>query len=579
MKFFTTFFLVLLTGNLLFSQNPNRIGKDYAYLFYVSDFRNSVWNDLPETKEEAEILAKELTTNFGFQVELIGNASKEEIENKMLEINSKKYSDKDQVLLFFSTHGYYNQTTDRGFLIPVDGKSSKEDPLSKSWLSYDDLGYYATMNPCSHLLVALDACYSGAFGDRWKGVPKGLPWDEEDDCIKQQKNSLSFEGRFYFTSGSKYERTPSNSKFVKRWLNTLRSSKEMISTSDLRLEFNSIESPKPEGGTFSSKHQPGSDFLFLKKNACVSEMSNNKEAEDNADWKNVEAEMSQEKLLNHFQQFPGCSHEQIILSLLKKDAVELEPEDGAVKVNERRLNTEMVFVSGGTFTMGSNKGDKDEKPPHQVSVESFYIDKYEVTNSQYATFLNQIGKYRSLWINLKGSYENEKCRIIKKGKKYLVEQGYENYPVLFVSWYGAMEYAKFYNLRLPTEAEWEFAAREGNKNEGFIFSGSDTPSKVAWFTKNTKNNGTKKVGLKNPNALGIYDMSGNVWEWCLDGKRKYKSKPEKAPMGSKPSSNTEAVFRGGSYHVEDTHCRVTNRGGSLPMHHYEYIGFRCVESK
>jgi formylglycine-generating enzyme required for sulfatase activity len=210
----------------------------------------------------------------------------------------------------------------------------------------------------------------------------------------------------------------------------------------------------------------------------------------------------------------------------------------------------MVYVEGGWLEMGSNDGESDEKPVHRVYVDGFYIDKTEVTQAEYEKVMG----------TNPSSFKCSTC------------------PVENVSWNDAVEYAKKVGKRLPTEAEWEYAARGGNKSKAFKYSGSNSLDEVGWYDSNSENK-THPVGTKQPNELGIYDMSGNVWEWCLDwyGENYYGTSPDKNPQG--PSSGTYRVLRGGSWYSNDVSCRLTNRIRYNPDLRNINIGFRCVENK
>lgn len=217
---------------------------------------------------------------------------------------------------------------------------------------------------------------------------------------------------------------------------------------------------------------------------------------------------------------------------------------------------EMVFVQGGTFWMGcSNEQqgscDSDESPLHQVTVSSFNIGKYEVTQAQ--------------WKLIMGSNPST-----FKG---------DNLPVENVSWDDAQEFIARLNAatgkqyRLPTEAEWEYAARGGNKSQNYKYSGSHNLNNVAWFTDNSSSQ-THSVGAKLPNELGIYDMSGNVWEWCSDWKGTYPASPQQDPMGA--SSGSYRVIRGGSWSNIAARCRVSNRDNGGPGDRIGDLGFRVA---
>lgn len=239
---------------------------------------------------------------------------------------------------------------------------------------------------------------------------------------------------------------------------------------------------------------------------------------------------------------------------------------------------DMVFVEGGTFTMGSIYGEDDERPVYKVTLCDFYISKYEVTQQEWVEIMGYNPSY------LKG----------------------DNLPVDKVNWYEAVEYCNKRSLkeglspcytinsnnvscdfnangyRLPTEAEWEFAARGGIKSQGFNYSGSNRISLVAWHTHNSDNK-IHEVGRKQPNELGIYDMSGNAWEWCWDW---YDEEyPEssltdpRGPSSGKLGSITRRVLRGGSRYNIIRDCRVTCRAWNIPDREGEPdMGFRVVVS-
>lgn len=245
----------------------------------------------------------------------------------------------------------------------------------------------------------------------------------------------------------------------------------------------------------------------------------------------------------------------------------------------------MVFVEGGSFKMGSESGESDGKPVHTVELSDFYISKYEVTNAEYAKFLNAYGSAEVKQGEHKGQrmIAEDVWGIKEAGNTFKAQSGYENHPVVRVTWYGANEYCKFYNARLPTEAQWEYAARGGKKSKGYKYSGSDGIKAVAWYDGNSgalgrsrKNYGTHAVGGKQANELGLYDMTGNVWEWCSDwySSTYYSGSPTKNPENT--TKATYCVIRGGSwlYYAED--CRSANRNGHAPSHYNYIIGFRVV---
>ena len=217
----------------------------------------------------------------------------------------------------------------------------------------------------------------------------------------------------------------------------------------------------------------------------------------------------------------------------------------------------MIAVEGGTFQMGatSEQGSDaydSEKPVHSVTLSDYYIGETEVT--------------QELWTAVMGNNPSW-------------YSGNPQRPVEQVSWNACQEFIKKLNqltgknFRLPTEAEWEYAARGGKKSKGYKYSGSNTIDDVAWY-KNNSGSKTHDVKTKQANELGIYDMSGNVWEWCQDWYGSYSSSSQANPTG--PSSGSSRVLRGGSWGGNARDCRVSNRGSNFPDSRNNYNGFRLV---
>ncbi len=247
-----------------------------------------------------------------------------------------------------------------------------------------------------------------------------------------------------------------------------------------------------------------------------------------------------------------------------------------------------VLIKGGTFSMGSQRGDEDEEPVHQISISGFLMDTYEVTNDRYAKFLNSIPENERYkipsYIDLSKKDNGIELRI----KPFIVKTGLNSHPVVYVSWYGAKAFAKWANKRLPTEAEWEFAASGGSR---MIYSWGSV------FNKNILNcmkldndiylnsmfnffggRGTIPVGMFIPNINKLYDMSGNVWEWCEDWyhPKYYHQSPPRNPRG--PVSGDQKILRGGSWSLWDAkNFRCAERFFSKPNYMSYNVGFRCVK--
>ncbi len=222
-----------------------------------------------------------------------------------------------------------------------------------------------------------------------------------------------------------------------------------------------------------------------------------------------------------------------------------------------RLISNMVYVEGGTFTMGatSEQGSdayNNEKPAHSVTLSNYYIGKYEVTQAEWKAVMGSNPSYF---------------------------EGSDNLPVEQVSWNDCQTFITKLNtltgknFRLPTEAEWEYAARGGSKRQGYKYAGSDNLDDVAWYTINSGST-THAVGTKQPNELGLYDMSGNVYEWCSDWFGSYSSSSQTNPTGA--SSGSNRVRRGGCWILNAWDCRVSYRVYNSPDSWSSLLGLRLA---
>ena len=235
-----------------------------------------------------------------------------------------------------------------------------------------------------------------------------------------------------------------------------------------------------------------------------------------------------------------------------------ESEDSNQTFTVNGVSFDMIAVEGGTFTMGATAEQasdaySDEKPTHQVTLSSYYIGKTEVT--------------QELWQAVMGSNPS----------------GFSgaNLPVEKVSWEDCQIFIAILNeltgkyFRLPTEAEWEYAARGGSKSQGYKYSGSNTVDDVAWYPSNSSSK-THPVATKAPNELGIYDMSGNVLEWCRDwySSSYYSSSSQYNPTG--PASGSRRVYRGGSWGSSARLCRVSYRDYNGPSYRFYNLGLRLA---
>ena len=240
---------------------------------------------------------------------------------------------------------------------------------------------------------------------------------------------------------------------------------------------------------------------------------------------------------------------------VKRVTTEASYSNGTLTVNG--IKYDMVWVEGGTFRMGatSEQGSDEwetNKPVHSVTLSGYYIGKTEVT--------------QALWKAVMGSNP--------------IPFDGDNWPVQMVSWNDCQEFIRKLNaltgqnFRLPTEAEWEFACRGGNNSRGYKYSGSNYIDNVAWYDGNSGKK-THPVATKLPNELGIYDMSGNVWEWCYDCFAFYSSSAVTNPKETyRGYTGSERVFRGGESYDDARKCRSSYRGSNVPDYRFFGHGLR-----
>ena len=254
----------------------------------------------------------------------------------------------------------------------------------------------------------------------------------------------------------------------------------------------------------------------------------------------------------------------LIDHLLSGDEFPPDEDEEMEEITVGGVTFYMIPVQGGTFTMGATPEQGTdpidrERPAHQVTLASFHIGETEVT--------------QALWQAVMGSNPS----AFQSPQQPVEQVSWEDCQAFIV----ALNQLTGRTFRLPTEAEWEFAARGGNLSMGYKYAGSDDPVSVAWYSYNdswemrgTGYRGPHPVGTRNPNELGLFDMSGNVHEWCQDWFGNYSSEPQVDPMG--PSTGSARVYRGGSWYFDEWFCRVSFRNGVSPTYHSYGIGLRLA---
>ncbi len=650
--------LLLLAGA---SSTPpeKRAGKDYAVFFYVTSFQPG-WQALPDTKAEAEALKTVLETSYGFETKLVPNPTRQQIYDEIAAWN-QRLTPNDQVLFFFSMHGYYDPGSELGYLVAADGLY--RDEYYTTWLDYNSLRPYFARCKAKHVLVALDACYSGSFGNIER-APDHPAYDEGQDCQTQIDATFQYAARQYLCAGNKESKTPGKSLFAAKLLETLRQGSTdadgILHFDDIAYALGKVRKPEPVHGAFAG-HDPGGEFVFVRKNACARQPDRDGDtvpdaldqcpdtwgsqasgcppegpkgddtARDLAAWKTAKQQNTETAYRDYLRQFPQGEFKDLAnqaLRTFEADAARRRDEtawevateknstegykkyladypnglhrseaEAKIKASDPRENAvqpdNFVFVKGGTFQMGSNEND-DEKPVHSVTVSDFYLSKYEVTVAEFKAFINATRyktdaekKGKSLVFTTDWKEQNGvNWKYDPRGN--LRPSGEYNHPVSHVSWNDAVAYAEWLSkktgrpYRLPTEAEWEYAA-SGGSNAHTKWAGTSEENSLTRYANADGNKDgyalTAPVGSLQANSLGLYDMSGNVWEWCSDwyGSDYYKSSSSSNPSG--PGSGTSRVLRGGSWDSAPQDCRVAYRGHDLPGLRDGITGFRLARAK
>jgi formylglycine-generating enzyme required for sulfatase activity len=286
-----------------------------------------------------------------------------------------------------------------------------------------------------------------------------------------------------------------------------------------------------------------------------------------------------------------------IFSVMAAD--DTDGEAGKGLKTDPGTKTEMVQVEGGTFTMGS------EKNPQKVKLDSFLIGKYPVTVGDFRRFVKSAGyvtvpeKEGGATVKVPGERKPVQKADASWKNPYITQK--ENHPVVCVSWFDALEYCNWLSekeglkkcytakdkevtcdfkadgYRLATDAEWEYAAKGGNKSKGYRYSGSDKPDEAGWYNVNAKGS-THPVGEKKANELGVYDMSGNVWEFCWSWPGKYPKKEVLVNPTAPPKTHKNRIMRSGSWATNAGHITCTKVGHWKPEKGSNEIGFRVVRS-
>jgi len=278
--------------------------------------------------------------------------------------------------------------------------------------------------------------------------------------------------------------------------------------------------------------------------------------------------------------------------IIADDGVTDEPTPSKIRQKD---GMKMRLIPAGEFSMGDHHdvGWDDEKPVHTVYLDAYYIDETEVTNKQYCAFLNDYGKNEDAAGHELLDTDDEDCLIEKVEDTYKPRVGYEKHPVIEVSWYGAAAYAQWAGARLPTEAQWEKAARGGLVGKKYPWGDTITHDDANYFGTGGKDkwDRTSPVGSFPANGYGLFDMAGNVYEWCADEYEEgyYSNSPKNNPKGpgidltlkdkdfTSVKASTSCVLRGGSWSLSTNDLRCACRRLNSAYDADCLVGFRCSQ--
>ena len=457
-----------------------------------------------------------------------------------LEKVMKAYQGEARAIVYYSGHGMPSEDANHAYLLPVDGDSR----LAESGLSTELLYKQLSLMPSKGTIVLLDACFSGARRDgQMLASNRGVAIKVKEETISG--NMVVFSAAQGDETAYPYEEKK-HGLFTYFLLSALQESGGRISLGTLSDQVTKmvsrrsiVENDKGQTPTVRSSSTSSGWRNWMFANSAA------KRYETLASTTNAGTQ----------KQTATANTQQLVPKDTPSNATTSDESRKVISVGN--VSFTMIRVDGGTFTMGatSEQGSDAynwEKPVHQVTLSPYYIEETEVT--------------QSLWEAVMGSNPSN-----FEGAKRPVEN---------VSWDDCQDFIRKlnqktgHNFRLPTEAEWEYAARGGKKNQRYYkYSGSNNLSEVAWYKDNSGSK-THDVKTKQANELGLYDMSGNVWEWCQDWYGSYSSSSQTNPTG--PSSGSARVYRGGSWHDFAKSCRVSLRSGRTPDFRHYYLGLRLA---
>ena len=599
----------------------------YALVIGNGNYTNG-WDPLPGALQDVKEVAETLKTH-DFNVTLKTNLTTDEFNEAFLTFVLEHGADENNRLLFYyAGHGYtlpLANEQERGYLVMVDAPDPDTDKLGfvRESINMETLVGESKAILARHVLFLFDSCFSGTIlNARDRVRPESI------------SDNIRHPVRQFITAGRAHEPVPDRSVFKTAFLDIIegRATEPFrdgyITGEELGLYLkNQVpiynEAQHPQYGKIRDPKLDKGDFVFVLPQRNTDELptlatlhitSTPRGATVYLDGApigktplrsyEIDTGVRREKQVDIGVELAGYKSRVKSVTLtggqnLPWD-VTLEPVLAPMIIGQD--GAEMVLIPAGEYQMGSDDSDAndDEKPVHTVYVDAFYMDTYEVTNAQFKVFVDANPQWRK--DQILDAYHNGDYLKYWNGDSY--PSGSGNDPVVYVTWYAAMAYAQWAGKRLPTEAEWEKAARGGL--DGKIYPwGNSAPDgtqcnfadvtlanfNIDWiiWTDDTVNDGhawTAPVGSYPANGYGLHNMAGNVYEWCLDewNAAFYRRSPHRNPVAggwvgtnfAQPQTDTLRVLRGGSWLDRAQFMRVAPRKSAPPSFTFPSFGFRCA---
>ena len=593
--------------------------KSYALLIGASDYTHG-WPKLPGVKRDIDAVRVALEKH-GFQTVIVLNPNSAQLEEAYRNfIQQYGWNEENRLLFYFAGHGHTIKQSygeEMGYIVPVDAPNPNRDKagfVAKA-MDMQQMELYARRIQAKHALFLFDSCFSGSLFSLSRAVPENITY------------KTSRPVRQFITSGSADEFVPDQSVFRQQFIAALEGEADSnrdgyVTGSELgdflqdrvvnytrnaqHPQYGKIRNPNLDKGDFvfalpKAQSPPVPPAIATKNNPTLTQPTLpapsrvDPAQQELAFWNSIQNSADVEDFKDYLERYPnglyaGIARRKVAALSSPAKSVPATPAGGGANSNPtggarpsspkpvvtNRAGVELVWVPPGSFMMGSNNGSDDEKPVHQLTIrEGFYLGRYEVTQGQWQAVMgNNPSKFKG-----------------------------ENLPVERVSWIDVQNFIQKLNAqndgfiyRLPSEAEWEYACRAGTTGD---YTGNlDT---MAWYGNNsgrqyldaaeilrtdssnyfkriTDNGGqTHPVGQKQPNAFGLYDMHGNVWEWCQDyWHDNYNGAPTDGSAWLSGGDSSRRVLRGGAWNDCANTLRSAYRYGNPPVSRFNRFGFRLA---